>query len=372
MGSPEDLEMKRKIEEMENEQRNAWEEKERLSRALEEERAANMNTVMSNVMQEFKEQKIAHMKNLRRLQLEHETITKKQSATKEKADQIKTKIMNSMKEYEALQAKYNDLRELEKDEKADKTAVTALTNDMATLLSTIEVDRQLWTALKESIKAYRGKMEQITELITDEQGKIVATKGVLDENDKLRQRIQTEEREKAKELIEQEIGAARAQLVQERELIKGTLEAEVQAELEQLRTELAHCKADLEIAQRDKRELDGRLEAMQAYSDELENRLSGAQADHEAAAAELDAQAKELEEKAALQMKLEEADRRIESLTLELSNMGGKMNQKDLDENKYLMFKTMMNAFEDERRNMEKSYKDLQGLLHQATRVRPR
>jgi hypothetical protein len=33
---------------------------------------------MANMTQEYKEQKIAHMKNLKRMQLEHETITKKQ------------------------------------------------------------------------------------------------------------------------------------------------------------------------------------------------------------------------------------------------------------------------------------------------------
>lgn len=40
-----------------------------------------MNTVMENMMQEYKEQKIAHMKNLKRLQLEHDTISKKQVIT---------------------------------------------------------------------------------------------------------------------------------------------------------------------------------------------------------------------------------------------------------------------------------------------------
>lgn len=62
-----------------------------------------MNTIMGNVMQQYKEQKIAHMKNLKRLQLEHETILKKQGTAKEKADTTKTKIMNSMKKYEELQ-----------------------------------------------------------------------------------------------------------------------------------------------------------------------------------------------------------------------------------------------------------------------------
>ena len=332
-------------------------------RALEEERAANMNTVMGNMMQQYKEQKIAHMKNLKRMQLEHETISKKQVTTKEKADTTKVKIMESMKNYEELQGKYNKLKD---SETVDKQAIAALTDDMASLLSSIEVDRQQWTALKESLKGYRKKLEQIAEQITDEQGKIVATKGVLDENDKLRTRIQNEERQKAKELIETELGAVRAQLNQEREQIKDSVEAEVKIEIDTLRNEASTLKAELEIAQRDKRELEHRLDAVQAYSDELENRLSGAQADHEAAAAELETQAKELEEKAELHRQLAIAQQKIEDLIAEKAGNTG--SHRDVEAEKYLMFKTMMNAFEDERKVMEKSYRDLQSLLSQATR----
>ena len=94
----------------------------------------------------------------------------------------------------------------------------------------------------------------------------MATKGILDENDKLRTKIQAEEREKAKELIEHELGAVRAQLNQEREQIKDSVEAEVRLEVERLREEISTFKADLEIANRDKRELENRLESVQSYS----------------------------------------------------------------------------------------------------------
>ena len=48
-GGTADPEVERKLQEMEAAQRNAWDEKERLSRALEEERQANMNTVITQV-----------------------------------------------------------------------------------------------------------------------------------------------------------------------------------------------------------------------------------------------------------------------------------------------------------------------------------
>ena len=51
IGGRADPELERKLREMEEAQRNAWDEKEILSRALEEERQANMNTVITNMMQ---------------------------------------------------------------------------------------------------------------------------------------------------------------------------------------------------------------------------------------------------------------------------------------------------------------------------------
>lgn len=49
-------------------------------------------------------------------------------------------------------------------------------------------------------------------------------------------------------------------------------------------------------------------------------------------------------------------------------NAGNTLVHRDHETEKYNMFKTMMNAFEDERKVMEKAYKDLQHLLSQATR----
>jgi len=53
-----DPELERKLREMEANQINAWEEKEKLSQALEAERQANMNNVISEMMNGVKEQKV--------------------------------------------------------------------------------------------------------------------------------------------------------------------------------------------------------------------------------------------------------------------------------------------------------------------------
>ena len=55
-----DPELERKLKEMEANQMNAWEEKEKLSQALEAERQANMNNVISEMMNTVKEQKVRY------------------------------------------------------------------------------------------------------------------------------------------------------------------------------------------------------------------------------------------------------------------------------------------------------------------------
>lgn len=55
-----DPELERKLKEMEANQMNAWEEKEKLSQALEAERQANMNNVISEMMNTVKEQKVPY------------------------------------------------------------------------------------------------------------------------------------------------------------------------------------------------------------------------------------------------------------------------------------------------------------------------
>lgn len=385
MSSAEDAELRTRIADMENEQRNAWEEKERLSRELEAERSTNMNAVLGTMIQDLKEQKIEHMKNLKRLQLEYDTLQKKQASAKSSSDEMRLKILTAMKAYEDLQGQYNRLRqEQETDDSINEDDFHSLASDMASMLSTIETDKQKWTALKETLKTYKSKLESLSEGITEAEANIVSMKGILDENDQLRQRIQDEERAKAKIIIEQELNQAREQLDKERQQVRGSVEAEVREDITRMEAELTSCRAQLEIESREKREIQSRLDSLQQYSEQLESRLSAAQADHEAAQADLEAQAKEVKEKDILAEKLAVAEAKIaEMLVDHSSKLSGLIHRhsselkhianderehRSVDEMKYSMFRSMMNAFEEERRNMEKAYRDLQGLLSQATK----
>lgn len=228
----------------------------------------------------------------------------------------------------------------------------------------------------------RSRLETIAGEITDEEAKIVATKGILDENDSLRQRIQDEEREKAKERFESELANARAQLESEREQVRGNIEAEIRDEMTALQTDLATAKAQAEIAIRDRREMQSLLDAAKAYADELEQRLSEAQADHEAARMEVDSLQSELQTKAGLEQRVQELESQVEHMTAthdaEVEDLRRQIAELDAvrkaqsvsgENDRYKIFRTLMDAFHDERSAMEKAYKDVQHLLSLATKV---
>lgn len=228
----------------------------------------------------------------------------------------------------------------------------------------------------------RSRLEGIASEITDEEAKIVATKGILDENDSLRQRIQDEEREKAKERFESELSSARAQLESEREQVRGNIEAEIRDEMTALQTDLATAKAQAEIAIRDKREMQSHLDAAKAYGEELEQRLSEAQADHEAARMEVESLQAELEVKAALQQRVMELEAQVDQMAvsheIEVEDLRRQVAELDSlrqaqgqsgESDRYKMFRTLMDAFHDERTTMEKAYKEVQHLLSLATKV---
>lgn len=97
-------------------------------------------------------------------------------------------------------------------EKADKMA-----NEMIQLLTQIENDRLKYTEKRDMLRKTKDRMEKVTHIdvhssqcsaaihyccyqveieITDERAELVTTAGLLNQNDKIREQIQQEEREK--------------------------------------------------------------------------------------------------------------------------------------------------------------------------------
>ena len=247
-GTVADPEVAKKLVEMEEAQKNAWDEKERLSRALEEERQANMNTVITQMMQGVKEQKVNHMKNIKKLTMEKTSLNDKFKQLKDVNGTLKGTLDGTIKRYQQLQAQYDkvtaavaanaaeegaaktsldevtyatvkrktDLIAKESSEKAEKIAT-----EMAELLTKIETNRSTWMANRETLKTTKDRLGAVDEEITDERAELVATAGLLDQNDKLRAQIQAEEREKMSVLMEEEIAQQRQKMEQEFAAVRG-------------------------------------------------------------------------------------------------------------------------------------------------------
>ena len=169
-----DPEIEKKLKEMQAEQMSAWEEKEKLSRALEEERQANMNTVISEMMHDVKEQKVQHMKNIKRLTNEKALLSKNFKEYKEFNVQLKAGLDGSIQKYQQLQQQYDEAamevnseefkegpngpsEEEVLEQQQKQAAAEAMANEMIALLTKIEEDRQKYTEKRDALKRMRAR-----------------------------------------------------------------------------------------------------------------------------------------------------------------------------------------------------------------------
>jgi hypothetical protein len=386
-GGPTDPEVENKLRQMEEEQRNAWEEKERLSQALAAERQANMSNVISHMMNDIKEQKIDHMKKIKLLSLEKSDLVKSQKATKEKVDALKGSLDKKMMKYNGLKVEYEASRPKDGDDEEvlanKKVRKSELAQEMQGLLSDIETVKTKWVEKKDALRVIREKVAQTEESIDSAKADLVVAHGLLDQNDKLRQKIYEEERAKIKEQLATEITAAKAQLDEEREAVREGIVAEVADEVARINQELNECKEKLRDAEEGSRILATENAELKDYAEKLESRLADAEANFEATEHTMRDLQKELEEKSVLANKVADleaekvamrAEFEAERLEWEkkssvLVETASHSHDKEFEEQKYAMFKTMMDTFDEERRGMEIKYKDLQKLLSQATKV---
>ena len=76
--------------------------------AIEHERQDNMSTVISSMMQDVKEKKMSHMKNIKRLTMTKGELTEKQRTVKEKNVEIKKELDSLMSNYAECQMQYEN------------------------------------------------------------------------------------------------------------------------------------------------------------------------------------------------------------------------------------------------------------------------
>lgn len=375
-----------RLKEMEEEQINAWDEREKLSQALEAERQSNMNSVISTMMKDMKDQKIDHMKQIKLLTIEKSDLAKKQKNSKEKCDALKASLDSRILNYNNKKAKYEENRPKEGDSEELAAIKKAKKKDLATemqeMLGDIEKNKMKWVEKKDQLKILKSKISDIEDGIDSAKADLVVTHGLLDQNDKLRQKIQEEERAKAKREIEKEMNEAKEKLNIERTAVRSTVIAEVELEVRLLKDEISEANGKLASGEEDRRLAAEKAQELQEYADVLEGRLAEAGALYEKAVKTMELNREDKEKSKTLARQLDEAEREKQEMLAsfekerqqyqaqisDAKKEGNVVSEKSFEEQKYLMFKTLMDGFNAERKQTECKFTDLQGLLSHATK----
>jgi chromosome segregation ATPase len=232
----------------------------------------------------------------------------------------------------------------------------------------------------------KNRLAQIEEELTEQKGLLVTTAGMLDQNERIREQIQQEEREKARQIIDAELAVAREKLEIERAAVRGTIEGELAIELNDLRNQVASLQKSLTGEQLAVQGLKAENSKLTAKIESLEDKLADAEVNQEYLDQELSRMHHELDVMDELKQELDEANstvvmmkenrvidkERYEQLLakLEAEKQFEKNAAKSLVETeKYTMFRVLMDGFADERNAMQKKIQSLQEKFSFAAKV---
>jgi chromosome segregation ATPase len=381
-GAEANPEVEEKLREMEIAQQSAWDEKEALQKALQMERQANLSNVMSTMMDTVKDQKVKQMKAIKRLTNEKAVMNKKFKDLRDENGAFKEKLDKNMAKYQEKQKLYDTMV----SNGADPEELNRIATEMATTLADIEKDRAGWVQTKENAKNVKNRLAQIEEELTEQKGLLVTTAGMLDQNERIREQIQQEEREKARQIIDAELAVAREKLEIERAAVRGTIEGELAIELNDLRNQVASLQKSLTGEQLAVQGLKAENSKLTAKIESLEDKLADAEVNQEYLDQELSRMHHELDVMDELKQELDEANssvvmlkenrvidkERYEQLLakLEAEKQFEKNAAKSLVETeKYTMFRVLMDGFADERNAMQKKIQSLQEKFSFAAKV---
>ena len=108
-----------------------------------------MHNIISAMMAGVKEQKVNHLKSLKKLTNEKNILTKKFKDLREVHATSKVVLDQNMKTYQSFQRDYDSL-----DVNAEESLREEIEMKMADLLTTIERDRGAWMQTRDSLKVH--------------------------------------------------------------------------------------------------------------------------------------------------------------------------------------------------------------------------
>ncbi|ETV74982.1 hypothetical protein H257_10587 [Aphanomyces astaci] len=179
--NPEALrDMDEMIANLERAKQQSWEEKERLARLYEDERQkslANDKNILA-FMQTVKEEKIDGIKRVKALHQDKAKLAKAFRERKDKYGQIKLKLQHDIQAYQ------------------DALKANAADAVVQPVLRSIEDTKQLLIYERDGLGVLKERQKDIEVRILEEEADIATKSAVLQENEKLRQAIQEDERAK--------------------------------------------------------------------------------------------------------------------------------------------------------------------------------
>jgi hypothetical protein len=372
LSEEQNLELEERIRSLQRLQDDSWEERQRLSQQLEQERKNNMTTVISSMLEGVKAQKMELMKSIKRKQNQKQALQQEHRRVKEKVARLKASLEAALSAYQDAQAKLADLPESDTDGRA------AIEQEMADLLNAIEQDRSRLLDKREILRTLKSQQEKIDDQLSADRAELVTTHGLLDENEKLRAAIQQEERLKARGAIEAELAAEKQLLEHEREAMKSSVMEEVQ---DALNHQLLQLRQRLEEKDHEKQEMQILIDDLHREQDDLENKLAECEVKLESAIESQLRRERDLSEakkqNEELLCKLTAQAKAHESIVNELKSSAEAALTSALADSwqqearastarQYDLFRDLMRAFEKEREGFEEQYKDLQRLLNKA------
>ena len=390
VGGPDPV-LQEKLVDMEIRQKNDWEEKMKLQEALEAERQQNLNSAISDVMTHVREDKLLHMKNIKRLGDEKNRVNGVLKESKTGKEKLKHVLDESMQKYQALQKSLEDITEkiatLESKPKSmasvDGQAQTEtetetysedvevrrvhldISAEITMLLLDIETQRAGWVNKRDANKTAKDKLVEIDKDIEAERVELVATSTILQQNDRIRLQIQEEERLKAKDFLAEELENRTKQ-------IQGSVEESFQNKMKDLSTKLSE-QNQINITLESKvsglmNEVEGYISRVADSEVDLENaqkeieRISALNVQNEAI---IESIKKELANNTSQQVA---AIERLSGAHREQIEAATKAERDKADLDKFDMFKSLCDGFEEERLAMEAKHLETRQLLSDAAK----
>ena len=239
--------------------------------------------------------------------------------------------------------------------------------------------KEKFSQLQKDLKNQTNRLEVLEEELLEGRAELVATSGLLEQNENMRKKIQAEEQEKAKMVLEAELKEQREQLSLETQGVRNEVEKQFAEEIGNLRGQVISCKSIIEEKDKELKTLREENDNYAHYIESIESKLVDAEAQldhHTLHQHKLEEPLEEASEKKtkteqqalhrAMSENVNNDERGAASATAAPVESSTTSNS-TVDEIQFSVFSSLMDEFQTERDGFDQKIKDLQEVIQNAT-----